>query len=63
MLGSFPISQLTISSRDSKENSNKGENRQTISRTVILQPIHEHTRETQQKGQIQHDRCLRAEDR
>ena len=46
ILGSFPISQLVISSRDSEENSNKGENRQTISRTVILHSIHEHMRGT-----------------
>ena len=41
LLGSFPISQLMISSRASKENSDKGENRQTISRTVSLHSIHE----------------------
>ena len=41
-MGTFPYRRPKASSRDSQENSDKRKDRQAISRSVILNSIHEH---------------------
>ena len=55
ILGPLSHNGLKTSSRNGKENINKGKDRQTIGRTDFLNSIHEYKRWFQQKGNLQHD--------